>query len=68
MEEAGEARSEWNTGDVRLGQAVDVDGGGCIAELDESYLYEDKSDDRVHRFQQLELALLPRCPCIWSSI
>lgn len=59
--EAGEARSQWNAGDVILDQTVHVDGGGCVAELDAGHQHEKQSDDRVHGLQHLAMALLPRC-------
>lgn len=66
--EAGEARSKWDAGDVILDQAVDVDGGGGVAELDAGHQHENQSDDRVHRLQHLSLTLLPRCHGSSSSI
>lgn len=55
--EAGESRSEWSPGHIILNQAVDVDYGGGVAELDASDEEEEKCNDRIHGLhEQLTLA------------
>ena len=53
--ELGEARSEGATGDVVQDEAVNVDDGGGVAELDAGHEEEDKRDHRAHRVQHLSL-------------
>lgn len=56
--EAGESRSEWSPGHIILNQAVDVDYGGGVAELDASDEEKEKCNDRVHGLnEQLTLAI-----------
>ena len=45
--EVGETRSERNAGEIVLNEAVNVDDGGSIAELDAGDEDEDKCDDGV---------------------
>lgn len=54
--EGGEARSERNAGDVVLNQAVDVDDGGGVAELDAGDEDEHHGDHRVHGLEHFALA------------
>lgn len=49
MVEGGEARSEGDAGDVVLDEAVDVDDGDGVAELDAGHQYEQQGHRRVHR-------------------
>lgn len=58
--EAGETRSERNAGEIVLNEAVDVDDGGGVAELNASDEHEDESDDGVDRFEHLTFATFPR--------
>lgn len=48
MIEASESRSEWSPGHIILNQAVNVDYGGGVAELNASNEEEEKCNDRVH--------------------
>ena len=45
--ESSEARSEGNAGHVILDEAVDVDDGGAVAELDARHQHEHQRDHRV---------------------
>lgn len=47
--EGGEPRSEWYAGDIVLDEAVDIDDGNGVAELDAGHQYEYQGDCRVHR-------------------
>lgn len=38
--EGGEPRSEWYAGDIVLDEAVDIDDGNGVAELDAGHQYE----------------------------
>jgi hypothetical protein len=42
MVEGGGTGAEWGAGEVVLDEAVDADGGGCVAELDAG---EEDDDD-----------------------
>lgn len=53
MIESGEARSKRSTRDVILNETVNVDNGGCVAELNTGNKHEDESDHGIHGFQHL---------------
>lgn len=55
--EAGESRSEGDAGHVVLDEAVDVDDGGAVAEVDAGNEDEDERDDGVE--QHFTLARFP---------
>ena len=54
--ELGEARSKGGAGDVVLDEAVYVDDGGGVAELDAGHEEEDERDHRAHRVEHFSLA------------
>lgn len=58
--ELGEARSEGGAGDVVLDEAVNVDDGGGVAELDAGHEEEDERDHRAHRVEHFSLASFSR--------
>jgi len=58
MVEAGESRSERNARHVVLDEAVDIDDGGAVTEVDAGDKDENERDDGVE--QHFTLAMFPR--------
>lgn len=59
--EGGETRSERDTGDVVLDEAVDVDDGAGAAELDAGEEDDDELDHGEHGFHHLAFPLMCHC-------
>ena len=57
--EGGEPRPEGHAGEIVLDEAVDVDDGDAVDQLDASHQYENQRDHRVHRLEHLALASFP---------
>lgn len=61
--EAGAAGSEGGAGEVVLDEAVDVDGGGGVAELDAGGDDEEERDGGVEGLEDLAVAAPPCRHC-----